>query len=214
MNPIGLAILTALIAAPAIAETCAPPTLTKIVTRSVGPDIARGSFRAEPVTLYRMGERFLRNEEAPDPEQRLHLLTIVAEPDIWMVNQMDRTGKHIVDPGPSFVAHAPIVAGQGVPASFSELEFGCEAVFARKRGRDAGVRIVAGRTARIHALQDGNRRLEILLSEKGDPVEVAYYQGAQAVLVIRYDVFQRDLPDDPSLFQRPSGVAFAAGAQE
>eukprot|EP01036_Dinobryon_divergens_P046222 gene46222-61811_t len=113
MKSCALAILVAMTGAPALAATCAPPTLTRIVTRSVGPDIQRGSFRAEPITLYRKGELYLRNEEAPDPEQRLHLLTIVSEPDVWTVNLMDKTGKHVVDPGPNFVAHAPIVAGQG-----------------------------------------------------------------------------------------------------
>lgn len=212
MKPLGLAILVAMIAAPAIAATCAPPTLTRIVTRSVGPDIQRGSFRAEPITLYRKGDKYLRNEEAPDPDQRLHLITIVAEPDIWMVNLMDKTGKHMVDPGPTFVAHAPIVAGQGVPAAFMELEFGCEAVFARARGREAGVRTVTGKTARIYALQEGDRRLEVLLTDRGVPAEVAYYQGERTILTIRYDAYETGLPDNPTLFEKPEGVTFQAEA--
>ncbi len=212
MKSCGLAILIALIGAPAVAATCAPPTLTRIVTRSVGPDIARGSFRAEPIILYRKGEKYLRNEEAPDPAQRVHLIMIVAEPDIWVVNLMDKTGKHMVDPGPTFVAHAPIVAGQGVPPAFMELEFGCEAAFARARGREAGVRTVSDKTARIYALQEGDRRLEILLTDGGVPAEVAYYQGAQTILTIRYDAYETGLPDDPALFQKPAGVTFQAEA--
>ena len=207
----GLAILVALFAAPASAETCAPSTLTRIVTRSVGPDIARGSFRAEPITLHRKGERFLRIEEAPDPEHRQHSLTVVSEPDIWIVNQADQTGRHLVDPGPTYVAAAPIVAGQGVPAAFVELEFGCEGKFARGRGREAGSRVVAGKTARIFALQSGDRRLEILLNERGEPAEVAYYQAARTILLIRYDAFETGLPDNPALFEKPTGVKFSDG---
>ena len=203
-----LAVLISLLAAPAVAETCAPPKLMKIVTRSVGPDIVRGSFRAAPLTLYRQGERFLRTEEASDPEQKQHLLVVVAEPDIWFVNRADRTGRHIVDPGPTYVAKAPIIAGQGVPETFTELEFGCEAAFARARGREAGARAVGGREARIHALQDGDRRLEILLSTAGTPVEVAYYEGARTVLVIHYDAYDTGLPDNPALFRKPEGVTF------
>ena len=212
MKPLGLAILVAMTGAPALAATCAPPTLTRIVTRSVGPDIQRGSFRAEPVTLYRKSELYLRNEETPDPEQRVHALTIVSEPDVWMVNLMDMTGKHVVDPGPAFVAHAPIVAGQGVPAVFQELEFGCEAAFVRAQGREAGVRTVDGKTARIYALQAGDQRLEVLLIDRGVPAEVAYYRGARTVLTIRYDAFETGLPDDPRLFQKPAGVTFRAEA--
>jgi hypothetical protein len=208
MKCFGLAMLVAMAAAPTIAATCAPPTLTRIVTRSVGPDIQLGSFRAQPMTLYRKGELYLRNEEAPDPDQRVHALTIVSEPDIWMVNRVDMTGRHVVDPGPIFVAHAPIVAGQGVPAAFMELEFGCEAAFAMGRGREAGVRMVADKSARIYALQVGDRRLEILLTDRGTPAEVAYYQGARTVLTIRYDAYETGLPDDPTLFQKPAGVTF------
>lgn len=208
MRSLILAILASLAASPVLAQACAPATLTKVVTRSVGPDVVRGSFAAEPVTLYRKGERFLRLEESPDPARRVHLLSVVAEPDIWFVNRMDGTGRHMVDPGPVFTAHAPIVVGPGVPPMFNELEFGCEAAFAKTRAREAGTRPVLGKPARIHALQQGDRRLEILLSDAGVPVEVAYYEGAKAVLVIRYDVFQTGLPDNPDLFRKPDGVTY------
>ena len=207
-----LALLIGLVAAPAVAETCAPPKLMKIVTRSVGPDIAPGSFRAKPLTLYRQGERFLRSEEAADSERNLHMMVVVAEPDIWFVNRADRTGRHVVDPGPSYIAHAPIVAGQGVPAAFAELEFGCEAAFARARGREAGARGVGGREARIHVLQEGDRRLEILLAPDNNPLEVAYYEGARTVLMIRYDVYETGLPDNPVLFRKPEGFTFQDAA--
>lgn len=212
MNGFALAILAALVGSPAVAETCAPPTLTRIVTRSVGPDIVRGSFRAEPITLYRKGQQYLRHEEAPEPERRQHLLTIVASPDIWIVNQLTKTGRHIIDPGPEFAAKAPIVAGHGVPPAFVDLEFGCESAFAKARGRPAGEKTLEGRTVKVYALQDGDRRLEISLIDTGIPVEVAYYQGARTVLLIRYDAFQAGLPEDARLFQKPADIAFTDGA--
>lgn len=208
-----LACFASLAASPVLAETCAPATLTKIVTRSVGPDVARGTFRAEPLTIYRKGERLMRSEAAAEPERNLHLLIVVAEPDIWFVNRMDGAGKHMVDPGPSYLVKAPIVVGQGVPAAFTELEFGCEAAFAQARTHAGGTRSVAGQMAHIHALQEGDRRLEILLSGEGKPLEVAYFQGAKTVLVIRYDVFVTDLPDDPALFQRPAGITYQEATQ-
>jgi hypothetical protein len=204
-----LSLLLALLASPAVAETCAPAKLMKIVTRSVGPDVTPGSFRAAPVTLYRQGSRFLRNEEPADPAGGMHVLAIVASPDVWIVNRLDRTGRHMLDPGPTYEAKAPIVAGQGVPQAFTELEFGCEARFARGRAREAGVRDVAGRPARIHALQEGDRRLEILLYETGTPAEVAYFQGTTAVLTIVYDAYEVALPDNPGLFAKPEGYAIS-----
>ena len=208
MRGLFVVLTLALAGSPSAAEVCAPATLTKVVTRSVGPDIAPGTFRAAPVTLFRQGDRFVRIEEAPDPTTGAHLLSVVAEPDIWMVNLADRTGRHIVDPGPSLIARAPIVAGQGVPPEFVELEFGCEAAFAERRGYDAGTRQVGGTLARIRALVIGSHRLEVLLSPQGVPAEVAYYRGDRTILVIRYDVYQTRLPDAPELFRRPEGITY------
>ena len=208
MRGLFVVLALALAGAPAAAEVCAPASLTKVVTRSVGPDIAPGTFRAAPVTLYRQGDRFVRIEEAADPAKGIHLLSVVAEPEIWMVNLADRTGRHIVDPGPSLIAHAPIVAGQGVPPEFAELEFGCEAAFAERRGYDAGTRQVGGTLAKIRAVVIGSHRLEVLLSSQGAPVEVAYYRGERTILVIRYDAYQTRLPDTPELFRRPEGITY------
>jgi len=202
------ALALSLVASAALAQTCAPAKLTKVVTRQVGPEVKPGSFAAAPMTVYRQGERLMRSEEAEDPAQKLHLLIVAAEPDIWFVNRVDRTGRHVVDPGPDLNVHAPIVTGQGVPAAFSELEYGCEAAFARARAHQGGSREVGGKAADIWALVAGDRRLEILLSAKGEPAEVAYFQGDRPVLVIRYDSFEAALPDDPALFRKPDGVTW------
>lgn len=207
-----LALAASLLASPAASATCAPATLTKVAHRAVGPGIAPGSFAAQPVVLYRKGVTFMRSEEAPDPASKCHQLIVVASPDIWFVNRSDKTGRHMVDPGPIYEVHAPIVAGPGVPARFVELEFGCEAAFAKGRAYEAGTRAVDGRPARIYAMTEGLHRLEILLSSDDTPVEVAYYQGARVILTIRYDSFQTGLPDNPALFTRPDGIAYEAGA--
>ncbi len=214
MKSLILALAASLAATPSLAATCAPAALTKLVTRAVGPDIAPGSFRAAPVTLYRQGERFVRTEEAADPARKVHLLIVAAAPDVWFVNRLDKSGRHIVDPGPTYDVHVPIVTGVGVSAKFTELEFGCEAAFAKGRGYEAGVRLVDGRSARIFAMTDGLQRLEILLSARDEPVEVAYFQGARQLLTIRYDLFQTGLPDNPALFAKPAGVTYQAAAQE
>ncbi len=208
MRVLILAACAALLAGPAMAATCAPATLTKVITRTVGPDIAPGSFQAQPMVLYRKGAGQMRMEEAADPTQRLHVMIVASAPDVWSVNRFDNTGRHTVDPGPTYDVHAPIVTGQGVPAKFMELEYGCEAAFAKGRGYEAGSRAVDGRTARIYAMTEGRHRLEILLSGRDEPVEVAYFQEGRALLTIRYDRYQTGLPDDPSLFRKPEGVVY------
>lgn len=203
-----LAGLLALAASPAAAESlCAPPTLTKVVTRLVFPVMPAGQWGAEPLVTYRQGALNMRTEEAPDPAQNLHLLIVMAAPDMWMVNRADRTGKHIVDPGPTFDVHAPIVTGPGVAKDFLPLEFGCEAAFARARGKPSGVRKVGGDDAEVHAVTVGAETVEVLLSKAGKPVEIGYYRDGKAVQVIRYDAWEDNLRADATLFARPEGYA-------
>jgi len=51
-----------------------------------GPDIPARSFATKPKVMYRAGTRYCRTEEAPDPENGIHGLAIVNEPDFWLVN--------------------------------------------------------------------------------------------------------------------------------
>jgi hypothetical protein len=78
------------------------PPVTRIVTRYLSPVIQPGSFGAKPKTLYIASDGYSRTEEEPDPEQGVHGLIIVSEPDVWMINLFDHTGRHIVDPGPTY----------------------------------------------------------------------------------------------------------------
>ncbi len=51
----------------------------------------------------------LRIEEALDAANGIHGIVVVDEPKIWMANLYDKTGRLIIDPGPTYFAKAPIV---------------------------------------------------------------------------------------------------------
>src|ERR1700738_3470004 len=70
----------------------------------------------------------MRIEEAVDAVNGIHGVIVVAEPSSWMANLYDGTGKHIVDPGPTFFAIAPVF-GTRLPGKLIDLELGCEADF-------------------------------------------------------------------------------------
>lgn len=203
------ALALSMASASAAEPTCAPPTLTKIVTRNTTPGVDPTSFAGQPLVTYRLGGRNQRVEEAPDRPNRLHQLIVVAEPDIWMINLVDRTGHHIVDPGPTFDVHAPVIARGPAPALFSEMEFGCEAQFVRKNApHPKGEAVRGGRRGTLHVLEDGPHRLEVLLDAKDHPIEVAYVFGGRPALVVTYVSFEDHLVADPRLFQRPSGITY------
>ena len=78
-----------------------PKTMTKITTKVVEPK-PTSSFLAQGKTMWRAGTKYARIEEAPDTANGIHGLLIVNEPDAWMINLFEKSGRHMVDPGPTF----------------------------------------------------------------------------------------------------------------
>jgi hypothetical protein len=70
--------------------TCAPEQMVKVVVRDATPGVDPGSFAAQPRTFYRLGTRYGRTEEVPDPEHGMHGLIVVSEPDAWRVTVFPR----------------------------------------------------------------------------------------------------------------------------
>lgn len=210
-----LMIALAAMTVPAYAATCAPQRLVHIVLTDVTPGIDAGSFAAQPKTYYRIGSGKLRIEEEPDKPNGIHGLIIVAEPDIWMINLFDNTGRHIVDPGPTFNAIAPVIAMRHVPPKLAGLQLGCEANFL------AANAIAPTRTEQIgnagftvYRISDGNDAVE-LLERQGTktPAYARYYRHGKLNWVLRYDLYETGLPNNPSLFVPPAGVRMTQASQ-
>src|ERR1035441_3745446 len=87
-----------------------PKTMTKLMVKSESPDTPKDSFASQPKRMYRTGTGYCRIEENPDPEHGIHGLMIINEPDVWMINRLDKTARHIVDAGPTFNCRLPIFA--------------------------------------------------------------------------------------------------------
>jgi hypothetical protein len=115
-------------------------TMTKVVVVLQGVNAPAGSFAAKAKVMYRAGTRYCRVEEEPDPENGIHGLMIINEPDYWMVNLLAKTARHGIDPGPTFNCRLVIFAN-GTPESLDEeskeimkLEFGRELEFFKSKG--------------------------------------------------------------------------------
>ena len=198
--------------------------MTKIVFRSMSPDTAPDSFGAEPKTLtragdkdwtlYRVSNKYWRIEGAPDPAGGIHTLTITREPDAWVINLLDNTARHIIDPGPTFFARLPIIStlksnGQPDPnKEFQDLEFGNEVRFFRlHKARDLGRRKVEEKDCNALAIKSGAREVTLLLDpDTSKPVEMDVTKDGKPDFSIRYLSYETDLPFDPSLFEPPQGL--------
>ena len=206
-----LAIIMALGAAsPAVAATCAPAKLVHIVTTETTPGIDPGSFDALPKSLYRQGATRSRLEEQQDDKNKIHGLAVIDEPNIWMANLYDRTGRHIVDPGPVFNTHAVVFADDRISPRILDLEFGCEAEFiAANAPKVDRTETIDGVSLNVHRLSDGKEALEIL--EKPDaatPSFARYYRDGKLVWAIRYDLYEIGAEPDADMFTAPKGVKY------
>src|SRR2546428_515480 len=107
---------------------CAPTRMLRIVTTVDAFGLPADHFVTQPKTLYRYGSMFGRVEEVFNKQTGLHLLVVVSEPDVWVVNRVNNSGQHMTDRGTNIDFHAPIIT-----ATKSEhwrmLEFGCEEDF-------------------------------------------------------------------------------------
>lgn len=188
---------------------CAPPQLFRMTMRNISPGLAAADRAAQPRDLWRQGDRFLRSEESPDPVRGQTTVIIIAEPDIWAYDQVSRTGRHSVDPGPELVVRAPVLPpAPDLPAPFRTLEFGCEAAFVAAYAPQPQRLAPWGATgAALHTVTMGDHTLAFLMDARRPiPLMVSYLRRGQPVLVLRYDEYRHGLPDRPQLFQVPRNI--------
>lgn len=210
LSTVVLAAVILTFAARASATTCAPAKLVHIAVANVTPGIDPASFAAQPKNYYRMGSDKLRIEEALDATNGIHGVIVVAEPNIWMANLYDGTGKHIVDPGPTFFAKAPVF-GTGLSGKLIGLEFGCEADFiAANAPKPARVEQVGGIGFDVYRIEDGPDAVEILeKSGTNVPTFARYFHQGNLAAVLRYALYLTNLSNDPTLFVPPPNVRYS-----
>jgi hypothetical protein len=191
------------------AAVCAPAKLEHIRITNVTPGIDPSSFNGQPQDMYRLGDGKMRSEEAVDSINKIHGLLVTNEPNIWMVNLYDKTGKHIVDPGPTFYAKAPI-AGIIPSKKLMSLEFGCEGDFiAAYAPTPARSEVVGSVMFDVFRVADGTDAVEILERPGSNvPSYVRYFQNGAPAFMLRYDLYETNLPDDPSLFAKPADIKY------
>lgn len=196
---------------------CAPPQLFKATIRNTSPGLAAADRGAQPRQLWRLGDRFLRSEESPDPLRGDMTVVIIAEPDIWTYNQATRQGRHATDPGPQLVVRAPILPPvPGLPAPLQSLEYGCEALFVTAYAPQQRQLVPWGAgQAAVHTATMGEHQVAILMdTRRNAPLMLSYLYRGQPRVVIRYDEYRHGLQARPQLFQPPAGVKMQEAGRE
>ena len=181
--------------------------MTRIECRNISPKIPADSFGAKTKILYIAGTTYSRTEEQPDPPAGIHGLIVCAEPDIWMVNLIPRSGQHIVDPGPTFITHHNIL-DRDAPKEFSTLEFGKEIEFFRSRhSMPLETQSVDGQRCEASEFKHASYRVVLFIrADTHKPFHLDVFRDGKAFFSIRYLSYQTDLPFDPTLFKPPANV--------
>jgi len=183
--------------------------MLKVSARLVPTNGAPNSFATEPKTTWRAGTKYARVAETPDTQNHIYGLMIINEPDAWMINLFDKSGRHIVDPGPSFDVHIPIfhVSGEA-KKNLDALEFGSELQFFTGNGaKQSPGEIINGKaTDRYDATVSGSKLTLWTDAKSKKPVRVSLITGTQTQ-TIEYLSYEDNLPFDPSLFRPPTGIA-------
>ncbi len=173
----------------------------KLVSKQITPD----SFDAQIKKVWRLGGEYLRFEDAPNPQTKIHGLIIVAEPDIWIVDRNTNQGQHTLDPGPTFKIHFPLLASE-TSEKLRQLEFGHELEFFQENGaKEMGSQEVDGLKCKLFRLETDDREATLFLKTDDTPLQISVKSAdyEYAVRFVRYDAQRKP---DKSLFQLPPGV--------
>jgi hypothetical protein len=187
-----------------------PSEMTKMVVRLSGPGIQPNSNAALPKTIYFADPHFARIEDPPDARQGIQKLTIIAEPDAYSVNLMDKKGTHAVDEGGANDLHLPIVLPFDPKhrcGVLDKLEFGTELEFFKQAGaKQTAGPIINAQPTDLYTLKLRNVTAWLVVRDKTQaPVTLSWDAGA-GKYTYEY-IAVEDLPFDRSLFSKPAGIA-------
>ena len=188
-----------------------PATMTKVVVRLESPDVPKGSFAAQPKTMYRAGTRYCRIEELPDTEHGIHGLVVISEPDAWLINLFTKTAQYQADPGPTFNCRLPVFTSDVKSATdagnqIRGLEFGRELTYFQEKGAVSRPGpILQGNPTKAYTVEVGDSQLLLFTSGTPEkPVAVARQLGNKRE-VYWYGIYE-DVPFDSRLFTKPDDV--------
>jgi hypothetical protein len=182
--------------------------MARIVYRDVSPGVEAGSVAGQPHTLFRAGQRFGRMEYPPNPDQDTHLVVIVREPQVWIVDLEHMTIVESRDPGPSYVFRAPVLGAKGEPIPLFALEFGKEFDFleANGAGPPQAVTIDGAEADRYEAVFED--LTVVLIASPGSRVarELKVFKEGGLYRAFHYDSYELDLDPVDALFRAPQNM--------
>jgi len=180
--------------------------MSKIVVRSVEPDLPQGSFGREPKTYYRVGSHYVRLEEEPDVPGGIHGLIVSNQRDHWIINLFSKVGRHAVDKGETYNSYIPIIPikpDHEHADVLKHFQIGNEVAFMKKHQ----AKVTETDSGSLYSLELHGYAIELKTDkETGNPRQTTVKQGSEIEVDCIYDEYRTDLPKDMKLFQPPKGI--------
>ena len=152
----------------------------------------------------------MRFEDTPNPETGAHILAIVHEPDIWIIDRNKNQGQHTVDPGPQYAVHFPIFPREP-SEKLKKLEFGAELKFFQDNGAtEPPSQTVDGIKCKLYRLKLDDREVTLFLKPDNLPLQIEV-QSAGVKYAVRFLKYDPDQKPDMSLFKVPPGIKIIEG---
>lgn len=183
-----------------------PTTMKVIKVRRIEPKPEPGSFDGEPVSYWVCGTGHGRMEA--EPEGDLQMLMIMSDPNIWMINLVSKTGRHIVDHRPPLIVHFSIF-GPALPSEKGkpQLDLGHEVDFFRANSANMSDTELNGKKARKYEVVLEGKRAFLLTDLSDVPLQVGLADDKETTL-LEY-VTYREVSTDPAFFRVPEGIEVA-----
>ncbi len=170
-----------------------------------GKQIAADSFDAQTKKVWRIGNNYLRFEDAPNPQTKIYGLIIVAEPDIWIIDRNTNQAQHTVDPGPNYKIHFPLFASE-TSEKLRALEFGHELEYFRENNaKELPAQDVDGFKCKVLRLAIDDREVTLFLKTNDTPLHIVV-KSPEYEYAMRFLRYEADRKPDKLLFQLPPGV--------
>jgi hypothetical protein len=188
-----------------LAAQAADDKMLYVEYRLTGKQIAEGSFDAEIKKVWRIGDSYLRFDDAPNPQTKIHGLIIVAEPDIWIVDRNTNQAQHTVDPGPNYKVHFPLFASE-TSEKLREIEFGRELEYFRdNNAKELPVQDVDGFRCKLLRLEIEDREVTLFLKTNDTPLQIVV-KSPDYEYAMRFLRYEPDRKPEKLQFQLPPGV--------
>lgn len=173
--------------------------------RVVSTDLPDSSPEAQPRKVWLLGKKFLRFEDVPNPETKVHELIIVHEPDVWIIDRNKGEGQHAIDSGPQYAVHFPIFPREQ-SARLKRLEFGSELKFFQDNGaKELASQTVDGIKCKLFRLELDDLELTLFLKPDNLPLQIEV-QSAGVKYAVRFLRYDPDQKPDMTLFSVPPGI--------